>query len=127
MSRRFQFAAPAVRRNGSYSEKRPGPRFTLRTLLVLLLPVLCFVGGIQFERERQRRENARAEQAAFEADRIGLSKDMLELQIGLSQSNARMDKLARHTQSRLKELGKERERLKAGLPSNPVPRSGAQE
>jgi hypothetical protein len=35
----------------------PRPQFTLRALLVLLLAVACFLGGIRFERERQRRED----------------------------------------------------------------------
>jgi hypothetical protein len=35
----------------------PRPQFTLRALLVLLLAVACFFGGIRFERERQRRED----------------------------------------------------------------------
>jgi hypothetical protein len=31
------------------------PQFTLRALLVLMLVAACFFGGVQFERERQRR------------------------------------------------------------------------
>ncbi|HET6884529.1 MAG TPA: hypothetical protein VFI31_30525 [Pirellulales bacterium] len=31
------------------------PQFTLRALLVLMLAVACFFGGIHFERERVRR------------------------------------------------------------------------
>ena len=38
----------------------PRPQFTLRALLVLLLAVACFFGGIRFERERQRREDEAA-------------------------------------------------------------------
>ena len=34
----------------------PRPQFTLRALLVLMLAVACFFGGIRFERERRRRE-----------------------------------------------------------------------
>jgi len=33
------------------------PQFTLRALLVLLLAVACFFGGIRFERERRKRED----------------------------------------------------------------------
>jgi hypothetical protein len=33
------------------------PQFTLKTLLWLMLCVACFFGGIQFERERRRRED----------------------------------------------------------------------
>jgi hypothetical protein len=36
------------------------PQFTLRALLVLLLVVACFFGGIRFERERQRRADEAA-------------------------------------------------------------------
>lgn len=32
------------------------PQFTLRAVLVLMLAVACFFGGIRFERERRRRE-----------------------------------------------------------------------
>jgi hypothetical protein len=32
-------------------------QFSLRTLLVAMLAVACFFGGIQFERERKRRED----------------------------------------------------------------------
>ena len=42
----------------------PRPQFTLRALLVLLLAVACFFGGIRFERERQRRADIAAELAA---------------------------------------------------------------
>lgn len=34
-------------------------QFSLRALLVLMLAFACFFGGIQFERERKRREAAR--------------------------------------------------------------------
>jgi hypothetical protein len=34
----------------------PRPQFTLRALLVLLLAVACWFGGIRFERERYARE-----------------------------------------------------------------------
>lgn len=39
------------------------PQFSLRALLVLMLSVACFFGGVRFERERRRRsdEAARAE------------------------------------------------------------------
>lgn len=33
----------------------PRPQFTIRALLVLVLAVACFVGGIRFEQERQWR------------------------------------------------------------------------
>lgn len=42
----------------------PRPQFTLRALLVLVLAVACFFGGIRFERERRRREDEAAEYAA---------------------------------------------------------------
>lgn len=35
----------------------PRPQFTLRALLVLMLAVACFFGGIRFERERQRQQD----------------------------------------------------------------------
>ena len=38
----------------------PRPQFTIRILLMLMLVVAAFFGGIRFERERQRR----AEEAA---------------------------------------------------------------
>lgn len=34
----------------------PHPQFTLRALLVLMLAVACFFGGVRFERERRRKE-----------------------------------------------------------------------
>jgi len=39
-------------------------QFSLRALLVVILAVACFVGGIQFERERRRREDEAATFAA---------------------------------------------------------------
>lgn len=42
----------------------PRPQFTLRALLVLMLVVGCFFGGIRFERERRRRADEAAESAA---------------------------------------------------------------
>jgi hypothetical protein len=36
-------------------------KINIQTLLVLLLVVACFFGGIRFERERQRRENEAAQ------------------------------------------------------------------
>jgi hypothetical protein len=38
----------------------PRPQFTLRVLLMAMLVVAAFFGGIHFERERRRREEARA-------------------------------------------------------------------
>ena len=40
------------------------PQFTLRALLVLMLAVGCFFGGIRFERERRRRADGEAARAA---------------------------------------------------------------
>ena len=40
------------------------PQFTIRALLVLLLAVACFFGGIRFERERRRHEDKAAALAA---------------------------------------------------------------
>lgn len=40
------------------------PQFTLRALLVLMLAVGCFFGGVRFERERRRR----ADEAALQAE-----------------------------------------------------------
>ena len=41
----------------------PRPQFTLRALLVAMLVVAAFFGGIRFERERRRREDERYESA----------------------------------------------------------------
>ncbi|HWB11458.1 MAG TPA: hypothetical protein VG826_19665 [Pirellulales bacterium] len=38
----------------------PRPQFTIRALLVLLLAIACFFGGIRFEREWQRRADEKA-------------------------------------------------------------------
>jgi hypothetical protein len=38
-------------------------QFTLRALLILMLAVACFFGGIRFERERRRREEEAARAA----------------------------------------------------------------
>ncbi len=43
------------------------PQFTIGALLVLLLAVACFFGGIQVERERQRRADEAAALAAHHA------------------------------------------------------------
>ena len=45
----------APRETVSEVNPMPRPQFTIRALLVLLLAVACFFGGIRFERERQRR------------------------------------------------------------------------
>ena len=43
----------------------PRPQFTLRALLVAMLIVAAFFGGVRYERERRRREDAAiAEQKA---------------------------------------------------------------
>ena len=42
----------------------PRPQSTIRALLVLMLAVGCFFGGVRFERERRRREDEAAAQAA---------------------------------------------------------------
>lgn len=42
----------------------PRPQFTLRALLVLMLSVGCFFGGIRFERERRRRADESAARMA---------------------------------------------------------------
>ena len=42
----------------------PRPQFTLRALLVLLMAVACFFGGIRFEQERRRRAEEAAALAA---------------------------------------------------------------
>jgi hypothetical protein len=62
------------------------PQFTLRALLVAMLAAGCFFGGIHFERERRRREEARAaEQDPIirqrEADRLRLLGMMEQLQL----------------------------------------------
>jgi hypothetical protein len=49
----------------------PRPQFTLRALLVLLLAVAWFFGGIRFERERQRRADVAAALAADQICRQG--------------------------------------------------------
>lgn len=38
------------------------PQFTLRAVLVLMLAVACFFGGVRFERERRRRADDAAAQ-----------------------------------------------------------------
>lgn len=59
-------------------------QFSLRTLLLLMLAVACFVGGIRFEQERQRRMKAKIptapefklsrEAAALKAAKKAMSK-----------------------------------------------------
>ena len=46
----------------------PRPQFTLRSLLVAMLVVAAFFGGIHFERERKRRDDEAARAAAFERE-----------------------------------------------------------
>ena len=41
----------------------PRPQFTLRALLVLILAVACFFGGVRFEKERRRMADAREREA----------------------------------------------------------------
>jgi hypothetical protein len=48
----------------------PRPQFTLRALLILMLAVACFFGGIRFERERQRRADEAALLAAQREDAV---------------------------------------------------------
>ncbi|HWB14494.1 MAG TPA: hypothetical protein VG826_35040 [Pirellulales bacterium] len=52
----------------------PRPQFTLRALLVLLLAVACFFGGIRFERERQRRADEAAAELRVESWLEAMSK-----------------------------------------------------
>lgn len=43
----------------SDDEPRPGPEFSIRTLLWLTLVVAAFLGGIVFEKERAKRKSTR--------------------------------------------------------------------
>jgi hypothetical protein len=43
----------------------PRPQFTLRALLMAMLVVAAFFGGIRFERERQRREDRANQRQTF--------------------------------------------------------------
>jgi hypothetical protein len=42
------------------------PQFTLRALLILLLAVACFFGGIRFERERRRPDDQANQRQIFD-------------------------------------------------------------
>jgi hypothetical protein len=46
------------------------PQFTLRALLVAMLVVAAFFGGIHFERERRRREDEKARSQEPELETI---------------------------------------------------------
>lgn len=59
----------------------PRPQFTFRALLVLLLAVACFFGGIRFERERRRREDEAAASAAEAAQRDAQEEKMRQIMI----------------------------------------------
>lgn len=54
----------------------PRPQFTLRALLVAMLVVAAFFGGIRFERERRRRED----DAAFSAAQAMLNQKLREIE-----------------------------------------------
>ena len=47
----------------SATPSMPRPQFTLRALLVLMLAVACFFGGIRFETHWRRRERQREHEA----------------------------------------------------------------
>jgi hypothetical protein len=46
------------------------PQFTLRALLVAMLVVAAFFGGIRFERKRQRRADERAAAIALAIEQL---------------------------------------------------------
>lgn len=55
----------------------PRPQFTLRALLVLMLTVACFLGGVRFERERRRRADARIVQRRIVSEGQTLYAELL--------------------------------------------------
>jgi len=54
------------------------PQFSIRTLLWLTLVVAAFLGGILFERERKRREEAFWDDALQQAIKEALAKSRLQ-------------------------------------------------
>ena len=68
----------------------PRPQFTIRMLLVLMLVVAAFFGGIRFERERQRR-----------AEEVGANDRCPRSQTGQNRRDLRQVRLADHDQDPL--------------------------
>jgi hypothetical protein len=54
------------------------PQFTIRALLVLLLAVACFFGGIRYEKDRRRREEEAAKRAAAMPAQVRLKRGKIE-------------------------------------------------
>lgn len=60
----------------------PRPQFTLRALLVLMLAVGCFFGGLRYGERRERDQRTREDEARAKkviADMIKLQADMEEV------------------------------------------------
>ena len=60
----------------------PRPQITLRALLVLMLAVACFFGGIWFERERRRRADEAETHAALQGRLIRYSQGICDVRVG---------------------------------------------
>lgn len=69
-----------------------GLQFSLRPLLVAILAVAAFFGGIRFERERQRREDLLVEEMALDQQRAEMVKEMQAVQSRLLERNASYQK-----------------------------------
>jgi hypothetical protein len=84
----------------------PRPQFTIRALLVAMLVVAAFFGGVRFERERRRQaDEAAAAQAVFQRSRrlvnelnaqqqrlIKANANLLNAMEGLAGGNCRVER-----------------------------------
>ena len=82
----------------------PRPQFTLRTLLVLLLAVVSFCGGIRFEREWHRRKDKTARPFSCTLSTRGLSAERRRAILTDPQFVARLSARLGMSQARIVEL-----------------------
>ncbi|HEV3340987.1 MAG TPA: hypothetical protein VG125_11540 [Pirellulales bacterium] len=87
-------------------------QFSLRALLVFMLAVACFFGGVQVERERQRREDQAAAFAARNAEReAALARIRQRMAFAAAERSKLYDRQAARREEVNRELAKQEKKV----------------